>query len=103
MSVAPFTQGTNSASVYSDEANSILNKWLSKLGLSQAEAEKSISFSMSLSPEESIQSIRDSLTEIRDKAFIRSVYRDADRIARISNDKETIEFITEFFNIILSH
>lgn len=98
-----FTQGTNSASVYSDEANSILNKWLSKLGLSQAEAEKSISFSMSLSPEESIQSIRDSLTEIRDKAFIRSVYRDADRIARISNDKETIEFITEFFNIILSH
>ncbi|WP_337579641.1 hypothetical protein, partial [Prevotella pectinovora] len=62
-----------------------------------------ISFSMSLSPEESIQSIRDSLTEIRDKAFIRSVYRDADRIARISNDKETIEFITEFFNIILSH
>lgn len=103
INILAFTQGTNSASVYSDEANSILNKWLSKLGLSQAEAEKSISFSMSLSPEESIQSIRDSLTEIRDKAFIRSVYRDADRIARISNDKETIEFITEFFNIILSH
>ena len=103
INILAFTQGTNSASVYIDEANSILNKWLSKLGLSQAEAEKSISFSMSLSPEESIQSIRDSLTEIRDKAFIRSVYRDADRIARISNDKETIEFITEFFNIILSH
>mgnify|MGYP003177908368 FL=1 len=103
INILAFTQGTNSANVYSDEANSILNKWLSKLGLSQAEAEKSISFSMSLSPEESIQSIRDSLTEIRDKAFIRSVYRDADRIARISNDKETIEFITEFFNIILSH
>ena len=58
---------------------------------------------MSLSPERSIQTIRDSLLEIRDKTFVRSVYRDADRIARISNDKDTIEFITDFFNDILSH
>ena len=58
---------------------------------------------MSLSPERSIQTIRDSLLEIRDKTFVRSVYRDVDRLARISNDKDTIEFITDFFNYILSH
>lgn len=103
INILAFTQGTNSVSVYSDEANSILNKWLSRLGLSQAEAEKSISLSMSLSPEKSIQVIRDSIAEIRDRAFIQSVYHDADRIARISGDKETIEFITDFFNYILSH
>lgn len=103
INILAFVQGANSVSVYNDEANSIVNQWLSKLGLSQSEAVESIQFSMSLSPERSIQTIRDSLLEIRDKTFVRSVYRDVDRLARISNDKDTIEFITDFFNYILSH
>lgn len=103
INILAFVQGANSVSVYNDEANSIVNQWLSKLGLSRSEAVESIQFSMSLSPERSIQTIRDSLLEIRDKTFVRSVYRDVDRLARISNDKDTIEFITDFFNYILSH
>lgn len=103
INILAFAQGANSVSAYSDEANGILNQWLSKLGLSQAEAEKSIRLSMSLSPERSIQIIRDSMIEIRDKAFIQSVYRDATRIAKISGDGETIEFMNELFNDILSH
>lgn len=102
INILAFVQGANSVSD-NDEANSIVNQWLSKLGLSRSEAVESIQFSMSLSPERSIQTIRDSLLEIRDKTFVRSVYRDVDRLARISNDKDTIEFITDFFNYILSH
>ena len=103
INILAFVQGANSVSVYNDEANSIVNQSLSKLCLSQSEAIESIQFSMSLSPERSIQTIRDSLLEIRDKTFVRSVYRDVDRLARISSDKDTIEFITDFFNYILSH
>lgn len=103
INILAFAQGANSVSAYSDVANGILNQWLSRLGISQAEAEKIIRHSMSLSPERSIQIIRDSMVEIRDKAFIRSVYRDAERIARISGDEETIGFMNELFNDILTH
>jgi len=101
--ILAYVQGANSVSTYSDEADAIISQWLSKLGLSHEEAMKSIQLSMGLPSEKSIQVIIDSLTEIRDKAFVKSVYRDADHIARISGDKETIEFITEIFNIVLSH
>lgn len=101
--ILAFTQGANSISAYSDEANDILNQWLSKLGLSKAEAEKSIRLSMSFSPERSIQIIRDSMIEIKDKGFVRSVYRDVERIAKISGDKDTIELTNELFNDILTH
>ena len=103
INILAFAQGANSVSAYSDEANGILNQWLSRLGMSQAEAEKIIRHSMSFSPERSIQIIRDSMIEIRDKAFIQSVYRDAERIAQISGDEETIEFMNELFNDILTH
>ncbi len=98
-----FAMGANSISAYSDEANSILNKWCSKLGLTKTDVEKSIRHSMSLSPERSVQIIRDSMIEIKDKAFVRSVYRDVDRIAQISGDIDTIEFMKELFNDILTH
>lgn len=75
INILAFVQGTNYVSAYNDEANRILNQWLLKLGLSQAEAEKSIRLSMSLSPEKSIYIMRDSINEIKDKAFVRSVYR----------------------------
>ncbi len=103
INILAYTQGANAISAYSDEANGILNQWLSKLGLSQVEAEKSIRLSMSFSPERSVQIIIDSMSEIRDKNFIRSVYRDADRIARISGDEETIDFVNDLFNVILKH
>ena len=103
INILAFVQGANSISAYSDEANSILNKWCSKLGLTKTDVEKSIRHSMSLSPERSVQIIRDSMIEIKDKAFVRSVYRDVDRIAQISGDIDTIEFIKELFNDILTH
>ena len=103
INILAFAQGANSISAYSDEANSILNKWCSKLGLTKTDVEKSIRHSMSLSPERSVQIIRDSMIEIKDKAFVRSVYRDVDRIAQISGDIDTIEFVKELFNDILTH
>ena len=103
INILAFAQGANSISAYSDEANSILNQWCSKLGLTRTDVEKSIRHSMSLSPERSVQIIRDSMIEIRDKAFVRSVYRDVDRIAQISGDTDTIEFMKELFNDILTH
>lgn len=96
-------QGANSVSAYSDIANGILNQWLSNLGLSKAEAEKSMRVSTSLSPDRSIQIIRNSMIEIRDKSFVRSVYRDIERIAEISGDEDTIAFMKELFNDILTH
>lgn len=103
INILAFAQGANSISAYSDEANSILNKWCSKLGLTRTDVEKSIRHSMSLSPERSVQIIRDSMIKIKDKAFVRSVYRDVDRIAQISGDIDTIEFMKELFNDILTH
>lgn len=103
INILAFAQGANSISAYSDEANSILNKWCSKLGLTKTDVEKSIRHSMSLSPERSVQIIRDSMIEIKDKAFVRSVYHDVDRIAQISGDIDTIEFMKELFNDILTH
>ena len=103
INILAFAQGANSISAYSDKANSILNKWCSKLGLTKTDVEKSIRHSMSLSPERSVQIIRDSMIEIKDKAFVRSVYRDVDRIAQISGDIDTIEFMKELFNDILTH
>ena len=103
INILAFAQGANSISAYSDEANNILNKWCSKLGLTKTDVEKSIRHSMSLSPERSVQIIRDSMIEIKDKDFVRSVYRDVDRIAQISGDIDTIEFMKELFNDILTH
>ena len=103
INILAFAQGANSISAYSDEANSILNKWCSKLGLTKTDVEKSIRHSMSLSPERSVQIIRDSMIEIKDKDFVNSVYRDVDRIAQISGDIDTIEFMKELFNDILTH
>ena len=103
INILAFAQGANSISAYSDEANSILNKWCSKLGLAKTDVEKSIRHSMSLSPERSVLIIRNSMIEIKDKAFVRSVYRDVDRIAQISGDIDTIEFMKELFNDILTH
>lgn len=103
INILAFAQGANSVSAYSDEANGILNQWLSKLGLSQVEAEKAIRLSMSLPPERSVQIIRDSMVEIKDKAFVRSVYHDVEHIAQISGDEDTIEFMKELFNDILTH
>ena len=103
INILAFAQGANAVSAYSDEANRITNQWLSKLGLSKKEAEESIRLSMSFSPERTIQIIRDSLVEIKDKDFVRSVYRDVERIAQISGDEDTIGFLKDFFNEILTH
>ena len=103
INILAFAQGANSISAYSDEANSILNQWCLNLGLTKSDVEKSIRHSMSLSPERSVQIIRDSMIEIKDKAFVRLVYRDVNRIAQISGDIDTIEFVKELFNDILTH
>ena len=57
LDILAFAQGANSSSAYSNEANGILNQWISKLGLSQTETEKAILLSMSLPPERSVQII----------------------------------------------
>ena len=103
INILAFVQGANSVSAYINESNDILNKWLSKLGLSKADAERSIRLSMSFSPEKSIRIITDSIAEIKDKDFVRSVYRDAERIAQISGDEDTIAFTNELFNGVLTH
>ena len=103
INILAFAQGANSVSAYSDETNGILNQWLSKLGLSKADAERSIRLSMSFSPEKSIRIITDSIAEIKDKAFVRSVYHDVEHIAQISGDEDTIEFMKDLFNDILTH
>ena len=103
INILVYAQGANYISVYNDEANSIVDKWCSKLGLTKTDVEKSIRHSMSLSPERSVQIIRDSMIEIKDKDFVKSVYHDVDRIAQISGDIETIEYIKELFNDILTH
>lgn len=102
INILAFAMGANPISAYSDEANEILNQWSSKLGLSKEDMERSIRVSMSYPPERSIQIIRDSLLEIRDKTFIRSVYRDVEHIAQISGDPDTIEFTKEMFNDIFT-
>lgn len=101
--ILALTMGANSSSAYSDEADAIVGRWLSKLGLTKTDMEKSIRVSMSYSPERSFRIIRDSLIEIRDKNFIRLVYRDVQRIAQISGDQDTIESMNELFNDILTH
>lgn len=98
INILAFVLGANPIIAYSDEANEILNQWSSKLGLSKEDMERSIRVSMSYPPERSIQIIRDSLLEIRDKTFIRSVYRDVEHIAQISGDQDTIDFTKEMFN-----
>ncbi|MBO5540276.1 MAG: hypothetical protein J5980_04955 [Muribaculaceae bacterium] len=103
ISILAFAQGANPTSAYSDEASRIFDQWLSQLGISKSEAEKLIRHSMSISPERVIQNIRDSMVEIKDKSFVRTVYRDVERIARISGDEDTIEFMKELFNDILTH
>lgn len=103
INILAFALGTNPISAYSDEANEILKQWSSKLGLSEEDMMKSVRISMSNPPERSIQTIRASLIEIRDKTFIRSVYRDVERIAQISGDQDTIAFIKELFDDIFTH
>ena len=103
VNILAFAQGANSVSAYSDEANGILQKWLSKLGMSKNEMEKSIRFSMGLPPDRAIQIIRDSLVEIKDKDFVRLVYRDVERIAQISGDEDTIILMENLFDDILAH
>lgn len=103
INILAFAQGANTSSTYSDEANAIVNQWLSKLGLNKTEMEKSVRLSMSYTPERSVQIIRDSLIEIRDKNFIRSVYHDVQRIVQISGVQDTMEFMNELFNDILTH
>lgn len=103
ISILAFAQGASSVSAYSDEASRIFDQWLSRLGISKSEAEKLIRHSMSLSPERVVQNIRDSMVEIKDKSFVRSVYRDAERIAQISGDEDTIELMKDLFNDILTH
>lgn len=102
INILAFAMGANPISAYSDEANEILNQWSSKLGLSKEDMERSIRVSMSYPPERSIQIIRDSLIEIRDKTFIRSVYRDVEHIAQISGGQDTIDFTKEMFNDIFT-
>ena len=103
INILAFAQGANSESAYSNEANEIFNRWLSKLRLSMNDAEKSIQISMRRSPERYIQIIRDSIVEIKDKSFVQSVYHDVKRVAQISGDEDTIEFINALFNDILTH
>ena len=103
ISILAFAQGANSVSAYSDEASGILDQWLSRLGISKSEAEELIRHSMRLSPERAIQNIRESMVEIKDKSFVRSVYRDVERITQISGDEDTIEFMKDLFNDILTH
>ncbi len=103
ISLLAFAQGANSVSAYSDEASGILDRWLLRLGISKSEAEKLIRHSMSLSPERVVQNIRDSMVEIKDKSFVQSVYHDVERIARISGDEDTIEFMKDLFYDILTH
>jgi hypothetical protein len=103
INILAFALGASSVSAFSGEANMIIEKWLSKLGMSKKEMEKSVRFSMNQSPDRSIQLIRDSLVEIKDKDFVRLVYNDVEYIAHISGDQDTIILVEELFDDILTH
>lgn len=103
INILAFALGASSVSAFSDEANMIIEKWLLKLGMSKKEMEKSVRFSMGLSPDRSIQIIRNSLVEIKDKDFVRLVYNDVERISHISGDQDTIILMEDLFDDILTH
>lgn len=65
INILAFAQGANDSSAYSDEANAIVNQWLSKLGLTKTEMEKSVRFSMSYTSERSVRIIIDSMFLLR--------------------------------------
>lgn len=96
-----FVLGTNAVSAYDERSNMIFEHWMSKLELSKKDAENSMRVSMSFSPERSIQIMRDSLCEIKDKNFVRSVFNDARTIAEVSGNGDIINFIDNFLEEVL--
>ena len=50
-----------------------------------------------------VQAVFDFNLEIKDKEFVRRVYRDVERIAQISGDEDTINLMEDLFDDILTH
>ena len=92
-----FIQGASPSSAFNDEVNQIAQSTIFSLGLSQSEVKKILNHSMSHNPELEIDRIIRSLSEIRDKNFLRNLYQKCIKIANISGDYDTIEATKEIF------
>ena len=92
-----FIQGASPSSAFDDEANQITHSVIFSLGLSQREVERIINHSMSHNPAQEIGRIMQSLSEIRDKIYLRNLYQKCIKIANISDDYDTIEATKEIF------
>lgn len=92
-----FIQGASPSSVFNDEANQITQSAIFSLGLSQSEVERILNHSMCHNPEQEIGRVVQSLSEIRDKNYLRDLYQKCIKIANVSGDYDTIEATKEIF------
>lgn len=85
-----FVQGASSRSAFNNEADALVDAVFSTLGLSRSEIVRCIELSMRHNSEREADRMMDSLNEIRDRKYLRSLFQKAMRIANISGEKEVI-------------
>lgn len=95
-----FIQGASPVSAFDDEANKIVQSTIFSLGLSQDTVVKLLKVSMNHDAEREMQRIFRSLDEIRDRDYLRRLYRKCQTIAEISGDAATIAVTRELFKAL---
>ena len=88
-----FVQGASSASAFDDEANRIVQSTIISLGLSKNQVVKFLQVSMGHNPDRMIMSLK----EIRDRDYLRGIYKKCLRIADISGDHDMRMVVNEIF------
>ena len=92
-----FVQGASAASAFDDEANSIVQSTIISLGLSKNQVVKFLQVSMWHNPDREIDRMIMSLKEIRDRDYLRGIYKKCLRIADISGDYDMRMVVNEIF------
>ena len=92
-----FVQGASSASAFDDEANRIVQSTIISLGLSKNQVVKFLQVSMGHNPDREIDRMIMSLKEIRDRDYLRGIYKKCLRIADISGDHDMRMVVNEIF------
>ncbi|WP_410061077.1 hypothetical protein [Alistipes putredinis] len=92
-----FVQGASAASAFDDEANRIVQSTIFSLRLPKRRAVKFIQVSMGHNPDREIDRMIMSLKEIRDRDYLRGIYKKCLRIADISGDYDMRMVVNEIF------
>lgn len=92
-----FVQGASAASAFDDEANSIVQSTIISLGLSKNQVVKFLQVFMGHNPDREIDRMIMSLKEIRDRDYLRGIYKKCLRIADISGDHDMRMVVNEIF------